>query len=113
MFFDSFAWIEYFQGSDRGKTVMRMLDDALVSEGYVVLAARDADEALERFEVAIPDGVLLDAVMPGLSGFEVLARLPQESLPMVIFVTAYDRYALDAFEAQAIDYLLKPILRVQ
>jgi two-component system LytT family response regulator len=47
--------------------------------------------------------------MPGLSGFDVLARLPQESLPMVIFVTAYDRYALDAFEAQAIDYLLKPI----
>ncbi len=53
--------------------------------------------------------MFLDIQMPGISGFEVLARLPQESLPMVIFVTAYDRYALDAFEAQAIDYLLKPI----
>ena len=45
----------------------------------------------------------------GLSGFDVLARVPHESLPMTVFVTAYDRYALDAFEAQALDYLLKPI----
>jgi two-component system, LytTR family, response regulator len=44
-----------------------------------------------------------------LSGFDVLARIPHESLPMTVFVTAYDRYALDAFEAQALDYLLKPI----
>jgi two-component system LytT family response regulator len=66
-------------------------------------------EALESIVADQPDLMFLDIQMPGLSGFEVLARLPQESLPMVIFVTAYDRYALDAFEAQAIDYLLKPI----
>lgn len=66
-------------------------------------------EAIEAMVEEKPDLMFLDIQMPGISGFEVLARLPQESLPMVIFVTAYDRYALDAFEAQAIDYLLKPI----
>lgn len=66
-------------------------------------------EALAAIGEEQPDLMFLDIQMPGLSGFEVLARLPHESLPMVIFVTAYDRYALDAFEAQAIDYLLKPI----
>lgn len=66
-------------------------------------------EAIAAITEEKPDLMFLDIQMPGISGFEVLARLPQESLPMVIFVTAYDRYALDAFEAQAIDYLLKPI----
>jgi two-component system LytT family response regulator len=66
-------------------------------------------EAIEAIVADQPDLMFLDIQMPGLSGFDVLARVPQESLPMVIFVTAYDRYALDAFEAQAIDYLLKPI----
>lgn len=66
-------------------------------------------EAIAAITQEKPDLMFLDIQMPGISGFEVLARLPQESLPMVIFVTAYDRYALDAFEAQAIDYLLKPI----
>jgi two-component system LytT family response regulator len=47
--------------------------------------------------------------MPGLSGLDVLARVPQESMPMVVFVTAFDRFAIDAFEAHALDYLLKPV----
>src|SRR5208282_2809782 len=51
----------------------------------------------------------LDVQMPGLSGFDVLARLPQDSMPVVVFVTAFDRYAIDAFEARALDYLLKPV----
>jgi len=67
---------------------------------------REAIQAVMREQ---PDLMFLDIQMPGLSGFEVLTRLPHESLPMIIFVTAFDRYALDAFEAQAIDYLLKPI----
>jgi two-component system LytT family response regulator len=75
----------------------------------IVRQCANGREAIEAIAREQPDLMFLDIQMPGLSGFEVLARLPQESLPMVIFVTAYDRYALDAFEAQAIDYLLKPI----
>jgi two-component system LytT family response regulator len=56
-----------------------------------------------------PQLMFLDIQMPGMSGFDVLARVPQESLPIVVFVTAFDQYALNAFEAQALDYLLKPI----
>jgi len=56
-----------------------------------------------------PDIVFLDIQMPALSGFEVLAQVPQEDMPLVVFVTAYDQYALRAFEARAVDYLLKPI----
>lgn len=66
-------------------------------------------EALNAIAESQPDLMFLDIQMPGLSGFDVLSRIPQESMPMVVFVTAYDRYALDAFEAQALDYLLKPI----
>lgn len=75
----------------------------------IVRQCANGREAIESMVEDKPDLMFLDIQMPGISGFEVLARLPQESLPMVIFVTAYDRYALDAFEAQAIDYLLKPI----
>ena len=48
--------------------------------------------------------------MPDMSGFEVLRNLPPEEVPLVIFVTAYDRYAVDAFEVHALDYLLKPLV---
>jgi two-component system LytT family response regulator len=54
-----------------------------------------------------PDVLFLDIHMPGLSGFELLAELPEQ--PMVIFTTAYDQYALEAFQVNSIDYLLKPI----
>ncbi|HEY5809986.1 MAG TPA: LytTR family DNA-binding domain-containing protein [Povalibacter sp.] len=66
-------------------------------------------EALAAIDSEQPDLMFLDIQMPGLSGFDVLARVPQESMPMVVFVTAFDRYALDAFEAHALDYLLKPV----
>lgn len=75
----------------------------------VVAECANGREALEAIGREQPDLMFLDIQMPGLSGFDVLARIPQESLPMTVFVTAYDRYALDAFEAQALDYLLKPI----
>src|SRR5690606_8505272 len=75
----------------------------------IVQHCANGREAIAAIAQGKPDLMFLEIQMPGWSGFEVLARLPQESLPMVIFVTAYDRYALDAFEAQAIDYLLKPI----
>ena len=75
----------------------------------IVAQCASGREALAAIQQYKPDLVFLDIQMPGMSGFEVLAHLPQESLPVVVFVTAYDQYAVKAFEAQAVDYLLKPI----
>jgi two-component system, LytTR family, response regulator len=66
-------------------------------------------EALESIREQKPDLVFLDIQMPGLSGFDVLAELQPHELPMIVFVTAYDRFAVQAFEARAIDYVLKPV----
>lgn len=55
-----------------------------------------------------PDLVFLDVQMPGIDGFEVIRAVGPERMPITVFVTAYDRYAVDAFEAEALDYLLKP-----
>ncbi|HZI10472.1 MAG TPA: LytTR family DNA-binding domain-containing protein [Myxococcus sp.] len=70
--------------------------------------AADGTEALARVEALRPDLLLLDVQMPGLTGFEVLEALGVEGAPAVIFSTAYDAFALQAFEAHAVDYLLKP-----
>ena len=66
-------------------------------------------EALRAILNDSPDLVFLDVQMPELSGFEVLAELPSKRLPVIIFVTAFDTFALKAFEAHALDYLLKPV----
>jgi two-component system LytT family response regulator len=66
-------------------------------------------EALTAIRELKPDLVFLDIQMPGLSGFDVLAELQPHELPMIVFVTAYDRFAVQAFEARAIDYVLKPV----
>ena len=66
-------------------------------------------EALAAIRDVKPDLVFLDIQMPGLSGFDVLAELQPHELPMIVFVTAYDRFAVQAFEARAIDYVLKPV----
>jgi two-component system LytT family response regulator len=66
-------------------------------------------EALAAIREHQPDLVFLDIQMPGLSGFDVLAQLQPHELPMIVFVTAYDRFAVQAFEARAIDYVLKPV----
>jgi two-component system, LytTR family, response regulator len=70
--------------------------------------ARDADEAKARIEELRPDLVFVDVQMPGRSVFTVLAEI--DDLPAVVFTTAYDQYALKAFEVSALDYLLKPIV---
>ncbi|MEO8598168.1 MAG: LytTR family DNA-binding domain-containing protein [Candidatus Solibacter sp.] len=76
----------------------------------VVGEARDGLEALSQIEALRPELLFLDIQMPGLSGFEVLeALLPEAPAPLVIFVTGYDQYALAAFEANALSYLLKPV----
>ena len=68
----------------------------------------DGFEAVKAIASEKPDLVLLDVQMPGLDGFGVLASVDAEDLPAVVFVTAFDRYALKAFEAHAVDYLMKP-----
>ena len=65
-------------------------------------------EALEQIRRHAPELLFLDVQMPGMDGFEVLRQLPADRLPMVIFTTAYDQHAVRAFEAHALDYLLKP-----
>ena len=76
-------------------------------EVEVVGEAADADKAERLIRLLNPDLLFLDIQMPGRSGFELLEVLDQ--VPEVIFVTAYDSYALQAFEVSAIDYLLKPV----
>lgn len=85
----------------------------LRDERDVEIAAECADgrKAVAAILKLEPDLVFLDVQMPGLDGFGVLEALPPESIPAVIFVTAYDQYALRAFDAQALDYLLKPFDR--
>jgi two-component system LytT family response regulator len=69
--------------------------------------AQDGIEALERIDAWRPDAIFLDIAMPELTGIELAASLP-EPAPAIVFVTAYDQYAIRAFDAGAIDYLLKP-----
>ena len=85
----------------------------LEKEGDVEIIGecRDGREALEAIEGEGPDLVFLDVQMPEMDGFEVLDNLEPEDLPTVIFVTAYDQYALKAFDVHAVDYLLKPFDR--
>jgi DNA-binding NarL/FixJ family response regulator len=99
---------------DDAVDTLRMLGDALVSEGYVVLAARDAEEALERFEVAVPDGVLLDAVMPGMDGFAFCERIkatPAWSHVPIVFMTGLSEseQILRGFACGGVDYVVKPL----
>lgn len=70
---------------------------------------RNGREAISAVREYTPDIVFLDIQMPGINGFEVLRRLSGSEMPIVIFVTAYDEFALRAFDANALDYLLKPI----
>ena len=76
-------------------------------EVEIVGEARNAEEALELAPNLAPDVLFLDIQMPGMTGFDLLERL--EDVPQVIFTTAYDAYALKAFEVNALDYVLKPI----
>lgn len=73
----------------------------------VIGEAANANEGIEKIETLNPDLVFLDIQMPGKTGFDMLTEL--EKAPHVIFVTAYDEYALKAFEVNALDYLMKPV----
>lgn len=93
-------------------------DEPLARETLRLLLARDPEvevqeaadgrAALEAMRSRAPDILFLDVQMPGMDGFEVLARAEPASVRAVVFVTAFERYALQAFDAHAVDYLLKP-----
>ncbi|MCX7218316.1 response regulator [Undibacterium sp.] len=72
-----------------------------------IAEARDGNEALQTIRAYPPDLVFLDVQMPELDGISLATQLP-EPAPLIVFVTAYDQYALQAFDANAIDYLMKP-----
>jgi two-component system LytT family response regulator len=103
-------------------TLLRVLvvdDEPLARSGVAELAARDPElvvvgecgdgaGALEAIRAHHPDLVLLDVQLPELDGFELLRRLGPEERPAVVFITAYDHFAVRAFEVHAVDYLVKP-----
>ena len=74
----------------------------------VVAEAMDGDEAIKVCQAFTPDVLFIDLQMPGLNGIEVVQAIQSDVLPLVVFVSAYGEFALDAFELNAIDYILKP-----
>ena len=104
------------------KTIQALIvdDEALARRGLrhrlkpldgieILDEARNGREAVAKIRELSPDLVFLDIQMPGMTGFDVIRALQSEDLPAILFVTAYDEYAIDAFEVNAVDYLLKPI----
>jgi two-component system LytT family response regulator len=82
---------------------------AAFSDIEIIAQCANGREAVAAVATHSPDLMFLDIEMPGIDGFEVLRRISQTSMPMVVFVTAFDRYAIEAFDAHALDYLLKPL----
>lgn len=80
-----------------------------ITDIEVVGEACNGREAVNLIRELNPDLVFLDIQMPGLSGFDVVQQLDNESMPIILFLTAYDEYAIKAFEVNALDYILKPI----
>jgi two-component system LytT family response regulator len=87
--------------------LIRMIEESLAGRVEVVGEATDGESALAAIATFEPDLLFLDVQMPGIDGLELVARMPHPQ-PYVIFTTAYDRYALEAFDAGAVGYLLKP-----
>src|ERR1700745_1680563 len=75
----------------------------------IVSECGSCEEAIKAISAAEPELVYLDIQMQGKTGFDVIAALPKTKCPHVIFVTAFERFAVRAFETQALDYLLKPV----
>lgn len=108
--------------SPASKTIQALIvdDEALARRGLrhrlkaldgieIIGEARNGREAVDQIRALAPDLVFLDIQMPGMTGFDVIKALRSETLPAILFVTAYDEFAIDAFEVNAVDYLLKPI----
>ena len=101
-------------------TALLVDDEPLAREGLRILLARDPEvsaireakdgrEAVEAIRTGRPDLVFLDVQMPEMDGFAVAQEVGAGQMPAVVFVTAHDKYAIQAFEINAIDYLLKPV----
>lgn len=98
------------EGPARARLKTLLSDIAVECPHQLVGEAGDAQEALAGIEAARPDIMLLDVQMPGMTGIELASHVMKMPCPpAVIFVTAYDEFALKAFEVHAIDYLLKPV----
>lgn len=95
----------------RARLTTLLSDIAEECPHQLVGEASQAQQALDRIAELTPDLVLLDVQMPGMTGIELAAHLAQhrETAPAIVFVTAYDEYALKAFEVHALDYLMKPV----
>ena len=92
---------------DLARTRLRKMLARYAEELEIVGEARNGEEAVSRIDALRPDVIFLDVQMPGFDGFEVVRRL--KAKPYIVFATAYDEYALKAFEENTVDYLLKPI----
>ena len=108
-----------YRASSRLRTII-VDDEPLARRGLELRLADHADidivgqygdgaAAIAAVHMQRPDLMLLDVQMPGVDGFETLRHIPASEMPLVVFVTAYDHYAIRAFEASATDYLLKPV----
>src|SRR5438445_8956300 len=108
------------RATDMGIRTLIVDDEPLARRGLELRLARHADieivgqaangrEAFHAVSSQRPDLMLLDVQMPGVDGFALLRALPATQIPLTVFVTAYDHYALAAFAANALDYLLKPV----
>lgn len=91
------------------RAVLREELEAVAPEVEIVGEAEGGEQALREIGALRPDLVFLDLQMPGMDGFEVVRRLDGPELPAIVIVTAYDQHAIHAFEAGAVDYLLKPV----
>ena len=81
---------------------------AKIPEIKVIGQAENGDEAIKLCQTLSPDVLFLDLQLPGLNGIEVVQAMQADTLPMIVFVSAYSEYAIEAFELNAIDYVLKP-----
>jgi len=95
---------------DDEKPAREKIKTFLKEESFIssIFEAKNGVEAVEIIKRGKADIVFLDIQMPGINGFEVIEKVGVENMPIIVFVTAYDEYAIQAFEVQAVDYLLKP-----
>jgi two-component system response regulator AlgR len=99
------------EGPARARLKTLLSDIASTCPHQLVGEADQAGSALEAIPEALPDIVLLDVQMPGMNGIELAARLTKDldKAPAIVFISAYEEFALKAFDVQALDYLLKPV----